>query len=107
MIVLYVFDHFVLDNTLALELRFLRQDPMAGSPRQRARSAANGTTVRILMRTTFFRYFVESLLGLALCCSFASGQTVTGSITGQVTDPSGALVSGATVIAENTATAVK
>src|SRR5437667_1294748 len=37
----------------------------------------------------------------------ASGQTVTGSITGQVTDPSGAVVVGATVTAENTATSVK
>ena len=37
----------------------------------------------------------------------AAAQTVTGSITGQVTDPSGALVSGATVTAENTATSVK
>jgi Carboxypeptidase regulatory-like domain len=37
----------------------------------------------------------------------AWSQTITGSITGQVTDPSGALVSGATVIAENVATGVK
>ena len=37
----------------------------------------------------------------------AQAQTVTGSITGQVTDPSGALVSGATVIAENVATSVQ
>jgi hypothetical protein len=59
------------------------------------------------MRTTVFRYFVESLLGVALCCSFAFGQTVTGSITGQVTDPSGALVSSAAVTAENAATSVK
>jgi hypothetical protein len=59
------------------------------------------------MRTTVFGYFVASLLGVTLCCSFALGQTVTGSITGQVSDPSGALVSGATVTAENTATSVK
>jgi hypothetical protein len=37
----------------------------------------------------------------------AFGQTVTGSITGEVIDPSGALVAGAKVTAENTATAVK
>src|SRR5437667_11929099 len=37
----------------------------------------------------------------------ASGQTVTGAITGQVPDPSGAVVGGATVTAENTATSVK
>jgi len=35
------------------------------------------------------------------------GQTVTGAITGVVTDPSGAVVVGASVTAENTATAVK
>ena len=37
----------------------------------------------------------------------ALAQTVTGSITGQVTDPSGAVVSGAVVSAENVATSVK
>src|SRR6266852_7130162 len=42
-----------------------------------------------------------------LCMSSALGQTVTGAITGQVTDPSGAVVVGASVTAENTATAVK
>jgi hypothetical protein len=41
------------------------------------------------------------------CLSSAFGQTVTGSITGQVTDPSGALVVGAAVTAENAATGVK
>lgn len=42
-----------------------------------------------------------------LCASSALGQTVTGAITGQVTDPSGAVIVGANVTAENTATAVK
>jgi Carboxypeptidase regulatory-like domain len=42
-----------------------------------------------------------------LCASCALGQTVTGAITGQVTDPSGAVVVGASVTAENTATLVK
>ena len=37
----------------------------------------------------------------------AVGQTVTGAITGEVTDPSGAVVVGAQVTAENTATAVR
>ena len=37
----------------------------------------------------------------------AVGQNVTGAITGEVTDPSGAVVVGASVTAENTATAVK
>jgi hypothetical protein len=55
--------------------------------------------------------FAVYLVGLCLTGIFglrmALAQTVTGSITGQVTDPSGALVSGATVIAENVATGVK
>jgi hypothetical protein len=46
------------------------------------------------------------LLGV-IALSTAVAQTVTGTITGQVTDPSGALVSGATVIAENVAMGVK
>jgi Carboxypeptidase regulatory-like domain len=41
------------------------------------------------------------------CASSLLAQTVTGSITGVVTDPSGALVTGATVTTENTATGVK
>jgi len=59
------------------------------------------------MRTHLLRYFVGSSLAALLFWSFASAQTVTGSITGQVSDPSGALISGATVTAQNTATAVK
>ena len=42
-----------------------------------------------------------------LWVSSALGQTVTGSITGVVTDPSGAVVVGATVTAGNTATGVQ
>ncbi|HEX3820673.1 MAG TPA: carboxypeptidase-like regulatory domain-containing protein [Candidatus Sulfotelmatobacter sp.] len=45
------------------------------------------------------------LLLLGFSCAWA--QTVTGSITGQVTDPSGAVVAGATVTATNVATGVK
>jgi hypothetical protein len=55
--------------------------------------------------------FAVYLVGICLIGIFglrmALAQTVTGSITGQVADPSGALVSGATVIAENVATGVK
>lgn len=54
--------------------------------------------------------FLRSLLGcsfILLTLASAFGQTVTGSITGEVTDPSGALVAGAGVVAENVATAVK
>ena len=41
-----------------------------------------------------------------LCIPVATGQTVTGSITGEITDPSGAVVSGAQVVAHNLATGV-
>src|SRR3974377_277142 len=56
---------------------------------------------RIVLHLTGFCLLV------VLPLSSAWAQTVTGSITGQVTDPSGALVSGATVIAENVATSVQ
>jgi hypothetical protein len=59
------------------------------------------------MRTNLFRYLFASGLIALFCWSSASAQTVTGSITGVVTDPSGAVVVGAAVTAENTATAVK
>jgi outer membrane receptor for ferrienterochelin and colicin len=38
-----------------------------------------------------------SFLLLLVCCSISLAQTITGSVTGTVTDPSGASVSGATV----------
>ena len=42
-----------------------------------------------------------------LALTSALGQTVTGSITGIVTDPSGAVVVGASVTTQNTATGVR
>ena len=63
--------------------------------------------VMIMTRSSFPRYFVGCCLAAVLCLSSALAQTVTGSITGEVTDPSGAVVVGATVTAENTATSVK
>jgi hypothetical protein len=55
--------------------------------------------------------FVVCLVGVCLLGIFGLGkclsQTVSGSITGQVSDPSGALVSGAIVTAENVETSVK
>ncbi len=53
------------------------------------------------------RYFLGASLGILIALSSAIGQTVTGSITGLVTDPSGAVVAGATVTAENVSTGVK
>jgi hypothetical protein len=58
------------------------------------------------MTRKFSRYFLGCLLA-ALFCLPALGQTVTGSITGQVTDSSGAVIVGANVTAENTATSLK
>src|SRR5579864_6620453 len=53
----------------------------------------------------------RSLFGCSLAAvmllSAAWGQTVTGSISGQVTDQSGAVIVGATVTAENAATSVR
>jgi hypothetical protein len=59
------------------------------------------------MKSRFFRYVVGCSFVALMCWSAALGQTVTGSITGQVTDASGAVVVGASVTAENTATSVK
>ena len=60
------------------------------------------------MTTNSLRYLVGCCLAALLCLSSSVvAQTVTGTITGQVTDPSGAVVVGAAVTAENIATGVK
>jgi hypothetical protein len=59
------------------------------------------------MRTNLFRYLFVCWLIALFWLPSALGQTVTGSITGLVSDPSGAVVVGARVVAENTATGVK
>jgi hypothetical protein len=59
-----------------------------------------------LMKTNLLRHLLGCCLAASLCFS-AHGQTVTGSVTGLVTDPSGAVVVGAKVTAENVATGVK
>ncbi len=59
------------------------------------------------MRAVSFRAFIACCILAFFCSAAALGQTVTGAITGQVTDPSGALVAGARVTAENVATGVK
>jgi Carboxypeptidase regulatory-like domain/TonB dependent receptor len=53
------------------------------------------------------RSFLGILVPAVLCVSSALAQTVTGTITGEVRDPSSALVTGATVTAINAATSVK
>ncbi len=58
------------------------------------------------MRTNFLRAFLGCALLLVLSVSAALGQTVTGSISGEVTDPSGAVIAGATVTAHNQDTGV-
>ena len=59
------------------------------------------------MSINLFRYLLAGWLIAVFLLSSASGQTVTGSITGMVTDPSNAVVPGAKVVAENVATGVK
>jgi hypothetical protein len=56
---------------------------------------------------TFFRCLPACVFVVLFCLSSARAQTVAGSITGEVTDQSGALVVGANVTAQNTATSVK
>jgi hypothetical protein len=58
------------------------------------------------MTIKMLRYLAGCSLAALLLLSSAFGQTVTGSITGQVTDQSGALIVGANVSAENVATSV-
>jgi hypothetical protein len=53
------------------------------------------------------RIYLCSMFALLLSCSIAFGQTITGSITGTVTDSSGAAVNGAPVTAINVNTGVQ
>ena len=58
------------------------------------------------MKNQFLRLVFGCMFALVACISIAHGQTVTGSITGQVTDPTGAVVSDAQVVAHNLDTGV-
>lgn len=60
-----------------------------------------------MTKTNLFHYLLVCSITTMLCVSSALGQTVTGSITGVITDPSGAVVAGASVTAENNATGVQ
>ncbi|MEO6966290.1 MAG: carboxypeptidase-like regulatory domain-containing protein [Acidobacteriaceae bacterium] len=55
----------------------------------------------------FQRTLLGGVLALCLSLSVAFAQSVTGSITGEVTDPSGAVVPGAKVVAQNLDTGVE
>jgi hypothetical protein len=57
------------------------------------------------MKTNFLRIAI-AIAFTVLTCAMALAQKVSGSITGVVTDPSGAVISGATVVATNVDTAV-
>jgi len=59
------------------------------------------------MGSKFARLFVCCFFTAVVCVPAVFAQNVTGSVTGEVTDPSGALVPGAHVTAENVATGVR
>jgi len=59
------------------------------------------------MTTKVLHYLAGCSLAALMLLSPAFGQTVTGSISGQVTDQSGTVIVGANVMAENIATSVK
>lgn len=58
------------------------------------------------MKSNSLRLLIATLLTLVICIPMALSQTVTGTITGEVTDPSGAVVAGAQVVAHNLETGV-
>ena len=58
------------------------------------------------MRTSVLGMWAGSLLVTGMCAAPAVAQTVTGAVTGNVTDPSGAVIPGAKVVAHNLDTAV-
>jgi hypothetical protein len=53
------------------------------------------------MKTNTFRFFLACALAVLACVTTARGQNVTGTITGEVTDQSGAILPGASVSAVN------
>jgi hypothetical protein len=58
------------------------------------------------MKSIFLKCVCCAILTIFICSGLAYSQTVTGSVTGQVTDVTGAVIAGAQVVAHNTATGV-
>jgi hypothetical protein len=58
------------------------------------------------MKTNSFRMLVACAVAMLLCVTVGRAQTVTGTVTGTVTDQSGAVIPGAHVVAVNTDTGV-
>jgi hypothetical protein len=58
------------------------------------------------MKSNSFRKLVACAVALLMFTAFGRAQTVTGTITGTVTDPSGAVIPGAHIVAVNTDTGV-
>src|ERR1700761_7375036 len=58
------------------------------------------------MKNIFMKFIFSTILPVLLCVGVAHSQTVTGSIAGQVTDSTGAVIAGAQVVAHNIATGV-
>lgn len=59
------------------------------------------------MKANFLRLVLGSAFAVLMCLPTAFAQTVTGSITGQITDPSGAVLAGGKVVAHNIDTGVE
>ena len=58
------------------------------------------------MKINFAKIFFACTAILLVCAAISGAQTVTGSITGEVTDPSGAVIANAQVVAHNLDTGV-
>jgi hypothetical protein len=58
------------------------------------------------MKKNLYRLFLVPLLAFLICVPIAFSQSDTGSITGEVTDPSGAVITGASVLVHNLDTGV-
>jgi Carboxypeptidase regulatory-like domain/TonB dependent receptor len=102
-------DHFILDNDQPVWVVSPVANPSSAivglDPTEAPSYFVRGLEDR--MQAKLLRRVLVCVLTILLGLSCALAQTVTGSITGQVNDPSGALVVGATVIAGNVATGVK